>query len=114
MEAFWILLTLALSVSSQKSFRHALGNAVVKSTAVKTKILKIWSWRYLVNKLFNRTYSNERSVQATDMFVCVVVACFITNFLGKLGGDGVIFMEVIIKKTLCLLKLLNTPSFTIP
>ena len=48
--------------------------------------------------MFNRTYSNKRSVQATGMVLCVVVAYFITYFMGKFGSDGVIFVRVIIKK----------------
>ena len=48
-------------------------------------------------KMFNRTYSNERSVQVTGMVFCVVVACFITYLSGKFGCDGVIFVGVIVK-----------------
>ena len=33
-----------------------------KAIAEKTKILEVWSLRYLVNKMFNRAYSNKRSV----------------------------------------------------
>ena len=58
-----------------------------------------------VNKLFNRTYSNERSVQVAGVF-CVVAACFITYLLGKFGCDGMIFVEVIVK-------LLAMPTLTI-
>ena len=47
--------------------------------------------------MFNRTYSNERSVQATGMVFCVVVDGFITYLLGKFGCDGVISVGVIVK-----------------
>ena len=45
--------------------------------------------------MLNRTYSNERSVQATGIVLCEIVAYFITYLLGKFGCDEVIFVGVI-------------------
>ena len=45
-------------------------------------------------KVFDRTYSNKRSVQAAGLVLCVIVACFI---VGMFGCDEVIFVGVIIK-----------------
>ena len=122
MKAFWILLTLVLlallrtkrtvailltnelvclylcyCLAWPKSFCH--GNAVVNPLQWKPRSWQfghedIWSI-----KLFSRIYSNKRSVQATGVVFCVVVACFI-YLLGKFGCDGVIFVGVIIKNTL--------------